>query len=498
MELKHLAQSRGDGTQAPAVAGVLGTALRALTSRRAVQLILILLPVTAAMGGLVRVVGPLFAFRVLLLVFVGLSVHAYRSLPWRSTVVRLLVAMAAVWLLVGYASLLWAADRERAITQLFGLTLGLALSIAMVIQFARDEGVVRAFVPGWTIAFIVTGVIGTYERVSGHHLSNYLRDAAVPALVAQRYVASVFGNPNAYAAFLVTAFPFLLWGFLDARERARKAAFGIALVTLLPLLLLTGSRLCLLALSVQILVTVAVLARRRARAVVLFAAGGLIVASATGSFARLASVVPFIPSKLLTRMDLASLSSELASTSGSGGERLNLLRDGLWMVGKSRGLGVGAGSFEANIARAPFPTHGIVDPHNLWMEILAEYGALVFAVVTSFIGLSFVLGLKLLGRAKTPENRAARSLGIVIVTAILGNAIAAVANSTYLESSTNWLFLGCLAVLAFAAEQALHSSAEARMRRTHTGIADVPRNLAAPHEAPNANDNGPCTPRRDG
>lgn len=411
------------------------------------------------MGGLVRVIGPLFAFRVLLLVFVGLSVHGYRSLPWRSTVVRLLVAMAAVWLLVGYASLLWAADRERAIAQLFGLTLGLALSIAMVIQFARDEGVVRAFVPGWTIAFIVTGVIGTYERVSGHHLSNYLRDAAVPALVAQRYVASVFGNPNAYAAFLVTAFPFLLWGLLDAQARGRKAAFGAGMVALLVLLLLTGSRLCLLALSLQALVAVAVLARRRLRVTVLATTAVLVFVIATGLLARFATSVPFIPSKILMRMNITSLRTELASTSGSGGERVNLFRDGLWMVSKSRGIGVGAGNFEANVRQAPFSTHGIVDPHNLWMEVVSEYGVVVFALVVAFIGLCFSLGLRLLRRASTVEGGASRSLGLVIVISVLGNAIASVANSTYLMSSTNWLFLGGLGVLAVSAERALPSPA---------------------------------------
>lgn len=421
------------------------------------RLLLLALPVMAAFGSLIRVAGPMFGFRVLLVVTLAIVFLKYRSFPWTSASARAFLRMMFVWLLLGYSSIFWAIDKMASVTQLFGVTLGLALGVGLVMlaHSTKSETAADTLVRGWTIAFAITGVIAIYEKFSGHHLSNYLVDAAVPALTSQQYIASVFGNPNAYAAFLITALPFELWGLMRAQTRSSRLMFFASLVALIALLLLTGSRICMLAAFAQVAVAVIVLASRRFRLVVLAGVATLAIASITGAIASLASLFPFLPQKLFANTGMESLLLEVSSSSTSGGERINLLKDGFWMIYKTHGIGVGAGNFQANVLMAPYPTHRIVDPHNLWMEILAEYGLVVFFLIAAWLAMCLMVGFRLIKHERTSHAFSGRPLGLAIITSILGNLIASVANSTYLTSSTNWLFLACLGVMAIIGERAL-------------------------------------------
>lgn len=106
---------------------------------------------------------------------------------------------------------------------------------------------------GWIMAFVVTATLGAREIVLGEHLPNYLTSTDV-ANVDLRLIASTFGNPNNYAAFLVTAFPFLVNLVLRSRARTIRS-LGVSLAAMTCLLMLyTGSRICIFALGLEILI----------------------------------------------------------------------------------------------------------------------------------------------------------------------------------------------------------------------------------------------------
>jgi teichuronic acid biosynthesis protein TuaE len=424
------------------------------SSRRAVDLMLLALPVTAAYGSLIHVAGPIFGFRVLSLILLVITALKYRSFPLDYRSARIFTLLAFVWLLIGYASTLWSVDKVASFRELFGVTLGLALGIGLLAQSARSGSIARTLIRGWVIAFIATGVIGIYERITGNHLSNYLA-GLVPGSPAGRFIASVFGNSNGYAAFLVTAAPFLLWGVMTARSIYSRLFFVANLSTLLVLLLFSGSRICLLALFLQGIVVVIVIASRWYRLAAITGSLLLVAAVLTGGAAALARVFPFLPQKLFSGTESDALAQEFASSSTSGGVRLNLIRDGLWMTGKTHGVGVGAGNFEANMVKAPFPTSHMINPHNLWIEVLSQYGVVVFILLMAWLIFCLVVGIRLLNSRELTALAEAKPLGIIIVVSVLGNLFAAMANSTYLESSTNWVFLGTLAVLTVTAERML-------------------------------------------
>ncbi len=425
------------------------------SSRRAVDLMLLALPVTAAYGSLIHVAGPIFGFRALSLILLVITALKYRSFPLDYRSARIFTLLAFVWLLIGYASTLWSVDKVASFRELFGVTLGLALGIGLLAQSARSGSIARTLIRGWVVAYVITGALAFREFITGAHMANYLPTYGLTVAHTSQLVASVFGNPNAYAVFLVTAAPFLLWGVMTARSIYSRLFFVVNLSTLLVLLLFSGSRICLLALFLQGIVAVIVIASRWYRLAAITGSLLLVTAVLTGRVAALTRAFPFLPQKLFSEIGSDALAQDFASTNMSGGVRLNLIRDGLWMTGKTHGVGVGAGNFEANMVKAPFPTSHIINPHNLWIEVLSQYGVVVFILLMAWLIFCLVVGIRLLNSRELTALAEAKPLGVIIVVSVFGNFFAAMANSSYLGSSTNWVFLGTLAVLTVTAERML-------------------------------------------
>ena len=423
--------------------------------RNSGNLWIVALPVTAAFGSLIPVAGPFFGFRVVALLFLVATLPRYRTISMAHPSTRTFLVLTLIWLPVGYSSILWATDRSASLRELLSVTIGLAVAIALLANSTDQKSIVRTLVTGWTVTFTVTAILGVYERLSGHHLSNYLAGVTLPQGFSYP-IASTFGNPDAYAAFLVTAFPFLLLGLTRAQNLYSRIFFAACQPFLLLLLLLTGSRVCISAYFLQVIVAAVILARTRYRLVLVGSGAALVALILTGIAAEpLVRIFPFLPSKLFATGGLGSIVQELASSDGSGGQRLNLIRDGLWMTEQTHGIGVGAGNFEANVLAAPFPTRGLVNPHSLWVEILSQYGTIVFLLFVFWIAFCLIAGIRLIGRSRATVTPSTRALGLALILSVLGNVVAVNAASSYLESSTNWIFIGCLGVLAAKAETIL-------------------------------------------
>jgi O-antigen ligase len=314
---------------------------------------------------------------------------------------------------------------------------GSVTSLVLVALCARSALGIQALRLGWVVAYIATAVVAIWEVQSGAHLSGYWT-SETPAYAQAGLVISTFGNPNNYSGFLVLSLPFLLWSYSQARGLRRLWYLG--LVGTVPLFLLTArGRLSLVAFALQIGLMLVWSARgwRATLLPVLIA-----VAVAAGVLAS-GPIETTVVGKVMT------VQEELA-TGGSASIRWNLLRNGLAFTEESFGFGMGAGSFQSLIAsgHAPYPTGKIVDPHNFWIEILSQYGAVVFLLFVFWL-----IRLAMVARAARRATGAQDPLGHrriseVVLLGLLGYLFAAVENSSFLLQPTNWLFLGSILVLA--------------------------------------------------
>jgi hypothetical protein len=97
--------------------------------------------------------------------------------------------------------------------------------------------------------------------------------------------------------------------------------------------------------------------------------------------------------------------------------------------------------------RGNLQTRGVINPHNFWMEVLSQYGIVIFGLLVGFVLYLGTLALRLAGSpAVARQNRywplVALSLGTV------GYWFAASENSSYIPQPINWVFLGSITALA--------------------------------------------------
>src|SRR5665647_365435 len=336
------------------------------------RLLLFALPTTAAFGSLLPGIGAVFGFR-LLVIFLGLLAFVTSKPPTKGIATVFAFRVTAVaWTATCLIWSFFVSDSDAGQRALLSLTIGLFLVYAFI-NARNPAEVLESIQRGWVAAYVITGALAFREFVTGTHMANYLPSSDLTVARASRLVASVFGNPNAYAAFLVTTFAFLAYGLLKSQAWYARCMYIAMILALLVLLLATGSRLCLIAVAVEV-VFFAVYAGQDYRkplavgvslvALVLFAVGAGAADSITSRLpGKLATVAP---SQIVQEV----LGGE-AETSGS--RRLAVYLDGLWMVGDSAGLGVGPGAFQTVMSsgRPPHDAGGVVDPHNLYLEIAA-------------------------------------------------------------------------------------------------------------------------------
>lgn len=150
----------------------------------------------------------------------------------------------------------------------------------------------------------------------------------------------------------------------------------------------------------------------------------------------------FLYSKENQQLDSLLLKEALSSNS----VRKNLLLNGLDYLKKSHYMGLGAGGFQAsNVLKLnKYPDNGVVGAHNFMIEILSQYGVVIFAMLMSvFIWVLLVL-LRAFKR-KLWDEKHFLVLWLLITLVFMGNA-----NSTFLSLPINWFLV--VLVLVFANE----------------------------------------------
>jgi len=427
------------------------------------RFVLAALPAAAAFGALIPAIGPFFAFRlmVLLLALQSLGSGKPNLKGLRSVAAfRLLVG---VWTVVGLAGSLLVQNQGLAMRAFLPLLLGFLL-VYLLISSGDPRGVLRSLQTGWVIAFLLTGLLALREVLTGVHMSNYLPGYDL-TVVDPRLVASVFGNPNNYAAFLVTTFAFLVNGLMEAKSWFMRRFYVGLVITLCLLMVTTGSRIGLIALVVELAICARYAGKRYRGATI----GGVVLVLLAILFVGAGerdSLAMKMPEKLANATPSSVLDELLGGgRTTSGGQRVNLYRDGLWMVGDSAGFGVGPGQFEVVMASGdvPYDAGGTINPHNLYLEVASQYGIVVFLLFFGWVAACYRACRRGL-RTSVGEEK---SWGIAMVVAVAGNAVSALASSSYLPGSVNWVFMATLSLVAITLERRLQqedrSGAHARV-----------------------------------
>ncbi|MFW5411909.1 O-antigen ligase family protein [Aerococcus urinaeequi] len=121
--------------------------------------------------------------------------------------------------------------------------------------------------------------------------------------------------------------------------------------------------------------------------------------------------------------------------------RINMWRNGLVYLGKTFGLGVGAGNIEAWMELfGPLPTNNIFNMHNWWLEILVGYGAIVFIAYV----LGYALMIYRLFDLKRAVNKTQQKVMNALITFLLVFIGASITSANNMLIEWHWVFFGLI------------------------------------------------------
>jgi O-antigen ligase len=131
-----------------------------------------------------------------------------------------------------------------------------------------------------------------------------------------------------------------------------------------------------------------------------------------------------------------SLPENINDGTGSTFIRINLYLNSLYTTFQSFMLGVGPGNYQYNI-NPMFNTQGIINPHNWWLEILTNYGLLVFFGYCCFFLYMLVKLFKIYR-----ENNDKNELALILFLSLSGFSIGCMGPSSLFYFWPMWLLYG--------------------------------------------------------
>lgn len=399
------------------------------------EILVYLLPSLAALGGQLEGIGQIFAFRLAVIVYLFLTVIHLRRRSIRSAALpRYVLVMSWVWVVMALFLSVVHGLPSSGWTEAASVGFGLIL-VNCVLLGPLTTSTLRAWLRGWTFAVVIEIAIGLWENFTGRHMANYfLYNLAVPEWVVGDKVAGSLGNPNAYAFFLVASVPLLGVSWCLARATKLRFVYPVLMLFIVGLLNDTGSRLSWIVLG--LILTMWLFTRNLGlRLIACF----IVVISAVVAMMEPAQVSAFLG--LDGSSPAATLSGD-ASTQ----VRWNLIRNGLVFVNETAFLGLGPGGYEVRMrSGAPFDTGGIQSTHSGAIEIVAQYGLLVFALVVILLVWLMVVATK--GMRGSQRGDLLREISVALAIGAVAITPLSFTNSSTLDLSFTWVFLLILCLL---------------------------------------------------
>ena len=369
---------------------------------------------------------------------------------------RAFLVLGWAWLLWGVISLFWTNDVAAGTRDNLRVLLGVFTVYAFVLLGQKATAPLCAVRRGWLAAVLLTIPVAIYEIITDQHLlhSSGHVESGGSSSFGITYAGVTFGNRNYYVAFLTLAYPYLLWSVSRASNWVTKflciaLCAGVGLIVLID-----ASRLGGIVIGMQLVAWLLFTRGRRDAIRRLVLVGGVLCC---GYWALTLS-----PYTVMRFQWFVSGQDESISA------RLGLLMAGMQMIYDTAGIGVGAGGFVQAVQRFP-ETQGLVDPHNLWIEVFSQYGVFIG---TAFVAWLVICAKRLVRFIKRNHSKAGKEAldgahyALLILVSLPLNGLM---NSAYLSFTFLWIAIGCVALTVNLTEVAI--TRERAARRPHVAAA---------------------------
>lgn len=270
-------------------------------------------------------------------------------------------------------SLCWSANPSEGVKRLSYLIVHSIAFLEIIVFSKKANHSISSISTGWLIAVILTLGVAFWEISTDNHLPYSKFDEAKEMHTSQevilRHFATVtFFNPNGYVTFLCFALPFIFQTFYNSEVKGslQKIISASAIISTSVVILYNASRGGFLSLIVMFFIFLfnnkkGSITQHFLQFILLLSA--FIIFKYGESFFYILSV----------RMNEGVIMEDES--------RLTIWMNCWKAFTPTIGFGVGIGGI-ANAMKQV--TNGILVPHNIFIEVLMEYGAIFFIVFVSF------------------------------------------------------------------------------------------------------------------
>ncbi|MBR3471106.1 MAG: O-antigen ligase family protein [Prevotella sp.] len=308
-------------------------------------------------------------------------------------------------------SLIWTPDIVEGFKELvyYFVHFLLFLEILVFSRFANNP--LKSIAFGWVLTVGLTLVVALWEITTDNHLGvSRIQDDLyfnTGDVVIQRHFAAVtFANFNGYTAFLCFALPFLFYLLFDKNATKYKILVIVEIALAIMCMFYNASRGGFISLIIMFSLIILMTGKSMFRFLIL------------ASFVFIALYYYSFYSE-----DLEMLQAIEARASGDrileAGERAVIWNYGWDIMGDTFGLGLGIGGMSAGMG---FYKSGVTAIHNMFFEVLFQYGIVFFAVFIIYL-------INLFVKAVRSDNRPVKTL---LFLALIPMPVYSIINSGYL------------------------------------------------------------------
>ncbi len=298
------------------------------------------------------------------------------------------------------------------------------------------KAVVMGALPLYLLATIA---LSLYEVATAHHLAQSREGGLHPTHIPTAF----YYDPNNLGVAIALLLPFVVLATMAVPKRWMAAVSGLFALLLLYVLYATGSRGGELALVIDLIVLAFVLPRPYRRyaqvslaVVAVLLAGAILVLQAIPT-----SHLPFALQKI---SHIAHLTRFLHPTGPSSvGIRKALYESG-WQGLLTHPWGMGPRGAERYFQywlthHSPYNTYGVIDAHNMWLEVAMDFGFEGIALYVAF----YVLLIRSAIRLLSATDRFPQYLGSASLAALIGFILGSLSpSSVMIGYNVMWVVYG--------------------------------------------------------
>lgn len=327
--------------------------------------------------------------------------------------------------LYALVSIVWTPDVTEGIKELVYYAVHFLIFFELIVFSKKAFNPLRFITIGFLLCVFSTSVVAFWELLTDNHLSYSMLDSATATnmggeILLRKFAAVTFYNFNGYVTHLCLCVPYLLYGILSGDKLINKLSV-ITLIEAVILVLSNASRGGLLSIIISLAIYFLISPKNKTfiYSSIVFLIGFFYILSKYGD-----SVLLYLSYKVAD----GGLSTDES--------RFEIWSNALRVLWEYGGLGCGIGGM--NVAMEKYAKGGVTITHNIFMEILCQYGIVFCLAFIIFLFKQFRKGWDLMDMKRR----------MLVSVALVSFPMTCIIDSGYLLSPQSFVVLASLYVFA--------------------------------------------------